>query len=69
MTRYFDYGLMAGVLLMLAANAMHWLLTSHRDATPARTSAVVVQMLVGIAGSIWLVRSRRRASPPTSPGR
>ena len=69
MTRYFDYGLITGVLLMLAANAAHWLLTSHPDATPARTSAVVVQMLVGIVGAIWLVRARRRASPPTPPVR
>ena len=59
-TAHFDSGLITGVLLMLAASAAHWLLTGHPDAGPARTGTVIAQLLVGLGGSAWLVRSRRR---------
>ena len=59
-TAHFDHGLIAGVLLMLAASAVHWLLTGHPDASPARTGAVTAQLVVGLGGAACLVRARRR---------
>ena len=59
-TAPFDYGLITGVLLMLSANAAHWLLTTHPGVSTARIGAVVVQLLIGVVGSLWLVRARRR---------
>ena len=62
MTKNFDYGLVAGVLLMVAADAAHWFITPHADASSARTLAVIAQALVGLIGAAWLVKTKRRST-------
>jgi hypothetical protein len=64
----FDWGMVAGVLLMLGANALHWFITPmrHPDATTFQQLATGAQAVVGVGGAIWLItRWRvRRASTP-----
>ncbi|HEY3285945.1 MAG TPA: hypothetical protein VGJ96_02365 [Gemmatimonadaceae bacterium] len=57
----FNSGMLAGVLLALAAQAGNWLITpmSHPDASNARWAGVVAQGLVCASVALWLVWRRR----------
>ena len=49
----------AVLLSLVGAQAVHWFITplQHPDAGLFRTSAVVVQAVLGIAGAVWLLRA------------
>ncbi len=58
----FDRGLIAGMLLMLGAQAVYWFIGGHPDASSVRTALVVVQCVVGLGGGAWLIGLRARLS-------
>ena len=64
----FSYGVLAGMLLMVGADAIRWFITqsAHPSASPTRTIAVALQALIafGAAVGIWLAyrRSVRRSN-------
>jgi threonine/homoserine/homoserine lactone efflux protein len=61
----FDRGLLAGVLLMLGASAMHWFITpmAHPGASTLQRVGVIAQALIGFGGFAWLTwRNRRRVT-------
>ena len=52
----FERGMLAGVLLMTGAAAIHWFTsTAGREKTTTRTAAVAAQALVGLGGAVWLM--------------
>jgi hypothetical protein len=57
----FDLGVTAGFFLTLAAWSGNWLITpmSHPDATPLRTTLVIVQALVCLAIALFLFITKR----------
>ena len=57
----FRSGMLAGILLAIAAQAGNWMITSHPDASQARKIAVVLQAVVALSLSVWLML-RARAS-------
>jgi hypothetical protein len=63
----FDRGMLAGMLLMLGAIALHWFITPmrHPDAGTIEYWLTGIQAVVGIGGAIWLI-VRRRARPSAS---
>jgi len=65
----FDWGVLAGILLMLGADALHWFITPmrHPDATTVNYVATAVQAIVGIGGAGWLFVRRSRPSAPPAP--
>ena len=64
----FVSGMAAGVLLMVAASGMHWFIApiSHPNATVLQRNWVIGQIVIGAAGTAWLIirdRSRKSAAP------
>ena len=57
----FAAGVTAGLLLALAGAGVNWLITPNRHptASSAQTAAVIVQVIVGIAGCLFLVNRYR----------
>ena len=49
-------GLVAGLLIGLAAQAANWLLSAHPNASEGRRIAVVLQAAFSVIGAIWLAR-------------
>ena len=66
----FVEGMTAGVLMMFAADGLHWFITpmSHPNATSFQTGWVVAQVLVGTIGVTWLI-VRNRAAKTAAPAR
>jgi hypothetical protein len=65
----FADGVLAGLLLSLGAQAIHWFITpmAHPDASTARELGVVIQAAVGFGGALWLcLRQRRRTTLSTA---
>lgn len=50
------WGLLAGVLLMLSADAAHWFFTPHPDATSTRMALVAAQLVLCALGALWAWR-------------
>lgn len=65
----FRSGVVVGLLAMVGAQAIHWLITpgNHPGASTVRTIGVVIQAIVGVGGAMWIGFKRR--SRPASPGR
>jgi hypothetical protein len=61
MERAFNRGLLAGILLVLGGRALRWLLEpAHQDASTRRVAVVAGQAAAALAGSAWLIASRRQ---------
>lgn len=61
--RSFDLGVLAGILLMLGADAIRWFIASwHPDAGAARTILVALQLVVCLGGAVWLILRRLQYS-------
>jgi amino acid transporter len=61
----FNRGFLAGVLVMIGAQAVGWFIQSPSaaDASALRTAAVIVQAVIGFGGATWLyARERGRAT-------
>jgi hypothetical protein len=60
-TKSFDWGMVAGMLFLLAANAGNWLITPmrHPDAGPIQQSWAVAQAVVCFVAAIWIIRRHR----------
>lgn len=61
----FEWGVVAGMLLILGADALHWFITpmQHPDASTMMRLAMGAQAVVGIGGGVWLImRQRARSS-------
>ncbi len=58
--RMFNLGVAAGMLLIIGAQALHWFITPHPDASSAREVAVALQAIVsfGTAAGIYLYHRR-----------
>ena len=65
----FVRGVIAGCLVMVAADAVVWMLTptSHPGATALRQWLTLLQVGVGVVGAIWLVRHHRDQAVPALP--
>ncbi len=63
----FRRGVIAGMCLVIAANALHWFITpaAHPDASTARQFGVAAQVVVCLAILWWL--GRRRSVDSTTP--
>jgi len=64
----FNAGFLAGVLVAIGGQAVGWFIQSPgaADASALRTTAVVVQAVIGFGGGAWLfARERRRATRTT----
>lgn len=61
--RVFNSGVLAGMLLMLAASGGHWLITPmrHPDATTLDRALVGVQVIVSFGVGLWLFWRHRRS--------
>lgn len=57
----FIRGMFAGMLVVFAAQSGNWLLTpaAHPDASELRRWGVALQVVIGLAGAIWLTRGMR----------
>ncbi len=59
----FDRGLLAGILIVLALDAVYWFISTWQPATSRiQTMLVVVQALLCILGAVWLLLGRKRLS-------
>jgi hypothetical protein len=61
----FNRGFLAGVLVMIGAQAVGWFIQSPSaaDASALRTAGVIVQAVIGFGGATWLyARERGRAT-------
>lgn len=58
--RAFNLGVFAGMLLIIGAQALHWFITPHPEASSVRAMAVTLQALVsfGTAAGIYLYHRR-----------
>ncbi len=58
----FKSGVLVGLLLMIAAQAVHWLITSesHPAATPARTYSAIGQGVLALAVAGWLTAHAKK---------
>lgn len=61
----FNLGLVAGALLSVGGQALHWFITPHPDASSARVIAVALQALLsfGAAAGIYLYYRRVTHTP------
>jgi peptidoglycan biosynthesis protein MviN/MurJ (putative lipid II flippase) len=61
----FYWGMVAGMLVSVAAQAGNWLITpmSHPNASTARLYGVIAQGLLCLAAALWLVRRERATTP------
>jgi hypothetical protein len=57
----FNRGFLAGVLVMIGAQAVGWFIQSPgaAHASALRTAAVVVQAFIGFGGAAWLYARQR----------
>lgn len=65
----FDIGLLAGMLLSVAAQSVNWLITpmSHPAAGSVRQGLVIAQALVCAGIALFLIRTRRpRSTAPAA---
>jgi hypothetical protein len=65
--------LIAAVLLVVAADAVHWFIggSAHSDAGAIRRILVALQAVVGLGGAAWLLlrsRARQRETRVTPDG-
>ena len=62
-SRSFERGVVAGILLMLGADAGYWFVTpaAHPAATLAQTVGVWAQLIAGLGGGGWMLWRARRA--------
>src|SRR5947199_8326253 len=67
-TRSFDWGMVAGMFFLIAANAGHWLITpgNHPGAGAVQQTFGAAQFLVCSIGAIWIVRRQRSRPAPQS---
>jgi hypothetical protein len=49
------FGFLGGMMLMVAADGVHWLLTplAHPDATALRSLLVIGQVVLGVVLAVW----------------
>jgi hypothetical protein len=61
----FRRGVLCGMLVIVAANGVHWLITpmAHPDAGSVATALVVAQVVVCAVGAAWLYARRRTFEP------
>jgi len=66
----FYSGMLAGMLLMMAASGGNWFITpmSHPNATALQRNWVIGQIVIGPAGAAWLI-IRGRAGKSAAPAR
>lgn len=64
--RVFGRGVVAGVLLMLGAQAANWLIGANPPSGSLRTYLVALQLVVGLGGAAWLMLRRLREAPQSS---
>jgi hypothetical protein len=59
----FERGVMCGLLVSLAAQGGHWLITpiAHPDASTARYVGVWMQIIICAAGAAYLARVARKS--------
>lgn len=57
----FRRGVVVGMLLMIGAIAVHWMITPlrHPEATELEQVAAIVQLAVGFGGAAWLAWRQR----------
>jgi hypothetical protein len=48
-----EWGFASGALLMFAADAGHWFIAGHPDASTTRTVLVTAQLVISVALAIW----------------
>lgn len=53
------WGFLAGALIMLAADAVHWFITPHPEASTVRTALVAAQLIASIALAVWAWKKGR----------
>lgn len=53
------WGVLAGLMLGLSAQAVHWFLTPHPEASTLWTGLVVMQLVVAAALGVWAWRKGR----------
>jgi hypothetical protein len=53
------WGLLAGLSLGVSAQAIHWYITPHPDASPLVAALVAVQLVVAAALGVWAWRRGR----------
>lgn len=59
----FDRGLLTGILMFLALDAVYWFISTWQpDTNRLHTILVVVQALICILGAVWLLLGRKRLS-------
>ena len=65
-TKSFDWGMVAGMLFLVAANAGNWLMTpmKHPDAGPIQRSLAIAQAVVCLVAAIWIIRRHRSRHAP-----
>jgi hypothetical protein len=64
----FNAGFLAGVLVMVGAQAVGWFIQSPgaADARALRTAAVIGQAVIGFGGATWLYARQRGRATRTS---
>jgi hypothetical protein len=60
--RAFDRGMAAGILLMMGVHAAHWFIAGHPEAGSLRTYLVVLQLVSGLGGAVWMIVRRPRGA-------
>ena len=57
----FDWGALAGMMIMVGAQGVHWMITpiGHPHASALQTWGVVVQIALGFGVGIYVYASRR----------
>jgi hypothetical protein len=65
-TNSFDWGMVAGMLVLTAANAGNWLITpmKHPDAGPIQRSLAIAQAVICFVAAIWIIRRHRSRHAP-----
>jgi threonine/homoserine/homoserine lactone efflux protein len=63
-SKAFQRGVFAGMLVMIGAIAGHWLITPlrHPDAAQWHQVAVLVQLVGGFGGAVWLAWRHGRSN-------
>ncbi len=61
----FDQGMVAGVFLMLGANAVYWFISFwNSEVSPVKTILVTIQLVVGFGAAAWFLFRRTRYPKP-----
>ncbi len=59
--RAFDQGMLAGIFLMLGADAVYWFISTWSpEVSLVRTILVIIQLIVGIGVAAWFLFRRTR---------